>query len=474
MASNSIFESLPGFPARFQRVDTRRMPVMTTTPKMLDSSPTLLVDVKPRVQVEASVAHIPQQVPAMEALGELNLPEHQGEMVRTDSPNFLCSRLPPHWRCNKTLPVAFKVVILGDVSDGTLVTVLAGNDENFSAELRNATAVVKNRIARFNDLRFVGRSGRGKSLNVTITTFTSPVQVATYHRAIKVTVDGPREPRRHRQRMGEEGLKPNSVGLFAADRLLHLSSQLGPPGIRPTMAVNHCFSSSTHDMSRHSQASPTWGYDQHYPQYLAQVAGSTGHVTSAPVSPVRPGGLPAITPEMAGRLPGAPDLSPFTASRISLEGQFPSLPSLLDPRIHYPGTFPYSPAPSSTGSIGLGVSNPSTAHYAPTYLPPPYPGSPPAQPGTATVFQGTSAPYQLYYGTSNGAAYQFSVVAGGERSGQPHTSISIASPSISLAPSSHHGQDASAEVMEPDVNERESPSVLAPPGRMDEALWRPC
>uniref|UniRef100_A0A5F8GCM2 Runt domain-containing protein n=1 Tax=Monodelphis domestica TaxID=13616 RepID=A0A5F8GCM2_MONDO len=30
---------------------------------------------------------------------------------------------------------------------------------------------------------------------LTITVFTNPTQVATYHRAIKVTVDGPREPR---------------------------------------------------------------------------------------------------------------------------------------------------------------------------------------------------------------------------------------------------------------------------------------
>lgn len=46
--------------------------------------------------------------------------------------------------------------------DGTVVTVMAGNDENYSAELRNASAVMKNQVARFNDLRFVGRSGRGK------------------------------------------------------------------------------------------------------------------------------------------------------------------------------------------------------------------------------------------------------------------------------------------------------------------------
>ncbi len=58
--------------------------------------------------------------------------------------------------------IGWQVVALGDISDGTLVTVMAGNDENYSAELRNATAAIKNQVARFNDLRFVGRSGRGK------------------------------------------------------------------------------------------------------------------------------------------------------------------------------------------------------------------------------------------------------------------------------------------------------------------------
>lgn len=41
------------------------------------------------------------------------LADHAGELVRTDSPNFLCSVLPSHWRCNKTLPVAFKVSAAG-------------------------------------------------------------------------------------------------------------------------------------------------------------------------------------------------------------------------------------------------------------------------------------------------------------------------------------------------------------------------
>ena len=92
------------------------------------------------------------------------LADFPGELVRTESPNFVCSVLPSHWRCNKSLPVAFKVVSLGEIKDGTMVSIAAGNDENHCAELRNATAVMKNNVARFNDLRFVGRSGRGKLL----------------------------------------------------------------------------------------------------------------------------------------------------------------------------------------------------------------------------------------------------------------------------------------------------------------------
>lgn len=92
------------------------------------------------------------------------LNEHPGELVKTGSPNVVCSALPSHWRSNKTLPVAFRVVSLGEVLDGTIVTIRAGNDDNYCAELRNATAVMKNQVAKFNDLRFVGRSGRGKKI----------------------------------------------------------------------------------------------------------------------------------------------------------------------------------------------------------------------------------------------------------------------------------------------------------------------
>ncbi|KAF5270175.1 hypothetical protein FQR65_LT05655 [Abscondita terminalis] len=124
-----------------------------------------------------------------------SLQEYHGELVQTGSPTVLCSALPNHWRSNKSLPIAFKVVALDDIQDGTVVTLRAGNDENFCAELRNCTAVMKNQVAKFNDLRFVGRSGRGKSFSLSIMISTSPFQVATYNKAIKVTVDGPREPR---------------------------------------------------------------------------------------------------------------------------------------------------------------------------------------------------------------------------------------------------------------------------------------
>ncbi|CAG0880846.1 unnamed protein product [Cyprideis torosa] len=124
------------------------------------------------------------------------LADHRGDLTRTGAPNVICSAVPTHWRSNKTLPIAFKVIILSEIMDGTQVTVRAGNDENISGELRNSTAFVKNQVAKFNDLRFVGRSGRvGKSFNLTITINTSPMIVTTYLKAIKVTVDGPREPR---------------------------------------------------------------------------------------------------------------------------------------------------------------------------------------------------------------------------------------------------------------------------------------
>ncbi|XP_065111053.1 runt-related transcription factor 2 isoform X2 [Paramisgurnus dabryanus] len=339
--------------------------------------------------------------------------DHPAELVRTDSPNFLCSVLPSHWRCNKTLPVAFKVVALGDVTDGTVVTVMAGNDENYSAELRNASAVMKNQVARFNDLRFVGRSGRGKSFTLTITVFTNPPQVATYHRAIKVTVDGPREPRNPRQ----------------------------------------------------AQSSPPWSYEQPYTPYLSQMTSPSIHSTT-PLSSTRATGLPSIS-DVPRRLSGTSDLSPFSADPRQFERQFPALSSLTEsrfssPRMHYPATFTYTPTPVTSG-MSLGMS--TTTHYH-TYLPPPYPGSTQNQSGP---FQTSSTPY-LYYGASSGS-YQFSMVPGGDRSPSrmlpPCTSASTGSTLINPnLPNQTDGGEA-------DGSHSSSPTVLNSSGRMDESVWRP-
>lgn len=143
----------------------------------------------------SNAAKMPSSMTDMFASLHEMLQEYHGELAQTGSPSILCSALPNHWRSNKSLPGAFKVIALDDVPDGTLVTIKCGNDENYCGELRNSTAIMKNQVAKFNDLRFVGRSGRGKSFTLTITIATYPVQIASYTKAIKVTVDGPREPR---------------------------------------------------------------------------------------------------------------------------------------------------------------------------------------------------------------------------------------------------------------------------------------
>lgn len=132
---------------------------------------------------------------------------HNQNLVQTGSPMIFCSALPSHWRSNKSLPCPFKVIALdSDIPDGTEVIVSAGNDGNWENDkanhLKNNTSHLKDGVAEFNDMRFVGRSGRGKSFTVTITIRASitameviPDQVATYNKAIRVTVDGPREPR---------------------------------------------------------------------------------------------------------------------------------------------------------------------------------------------------------------------------------------------------------------------------------------
>ncbi|XP_004566627.1 runt-related transcription factor 3 isoform X2 [Maylandia zebra] len=356
------------------------------------------------------------------------LADHAGELVRTDSPNFLCSVLPSHWRCNKTLPVAFKVVALGDVPDGTLVTVMAGNDENYSAELRNASAVMKNQVARFNDLRFVGRSGRGKSFTLTITVFTGPPQVATYHRAIKVTVDGPREPRRHRVKLEDPQKMQFSDRLSEIERYQR-SMRIGPGNTNPRQ-IHQPHLGTTPALWQEQMDTPTLK-------------------TCKVEEDLRP--WPATT-ELFPQRTTFPSLSPLTDPRFS------------DPRMHYPGAFPYSTNTSSTGISGLSMSASTRYH---TYLPPPYSNN------QSQNFQSNS---YLYYGTGSGS-YQFSMVApgntGGERSPTRLLSCSGATGTGGTNSLMNPGLNTQSEGVEADGSHSNSPTAMSASGRLDESVWRP-
>ncbi|XP_060754613.1 runt-related transcription factor 1 isoform X1 [Neoarius graeffei] len=453
MASNSIFETFPSYQSCFTR---DQAPHRRFTPPSSSLGPGKMSDTLPAIGAhEGGGGKLRMCDRSMEVLSE-----HPGELVRTDSPNFLCSVLPTHWRCNKTLPIAFKVVALGDIPDGTLVTVMAGNDENYSAELRNATAAIKNQVARFNDLRFVGRSGRGKSFTLTITVFTNPPQVATYQRAIKITVDGPREPRRHRQKL-EEAVKPGALAF--SEQLRRSAMRCSPhqasaPNPRPALNTPP-FGSPAHSQipdSRQMQTSPSWSYEQSYP-YLGAISAPAIH----PTTPISPSRNPIHCSDL------------FSDPRVGLERPFSSIPSLpdnrfTDPRVPYPtAAFTYTPTPV-TNAIGIGMSamTAPTGRYH-TYLPPPYPAG--SSQGQSGHFQASTSPYHLYYSSATGS-YQFSMMSGGgggDRSPPrilpPCTSASTGS--ALLHPSLPNQNDI---VVEAEESHSSSPTSMSA-----EAVWRP-
>ncbi|XP_067116406.1 runt-related transcription factor 1 isoform X3 [Osmerus mordax] len=415
MASNSIFESWSSYQPGFLKDHPpgRRF----TPPSTTLSSGKVSEGLPLGAQDSSGAALVSKLRMADRGMVEV-LSDHPGELVRTDSPNFLCSILPTHWRCNKTLPIAFKVVALGDIPDGTpWLRLMAGNDENYSAELRNATAAIKNQVARFNDLRFVGRSGRGKSFTLTITVFTNPPQVATYQRAIKITVDGPREPRHSRQ----------------------------------------------------MQTSPSWSYEPSYP-YLGQMTTPTIH-SSTPISPSR-----SSLGDLPSRLSG-PDLTAFGDPRMTLDRPFSSLPSLpdgrfSDPRMHYPPTaaFTYTPTPVSNSTLGLSMatamaSTPTGRYH--TYLPPPYPSN--TSQGQGGPFQTSSSPYHLYYSNAAGS-YHFSMMAGGGGDRSPPRILppcTNASTGSALLHPSLPNQNDGVGV------EAEGSHSSSPTNMVAEAVWRP-
>ncbi|XP_034951558.1 runt-related transcription factor 1-like [Chelonus insularis] len=285
--------------------------------------------------------------------------EHPGELVKTGSPHLVCTVLPAHWRSNKTLPVAFKVVALGEVGDGTLVTVRAGNDENCCAELRNSTALMKNQVAKFNDLRFVGRSGRGKSFTLTITVSTTPPQVATYTKAIKVTVDGPREPRSktseyhwHQQQFHAFAFaSQRGTPFFASplvDSLQPLPNPLQPlpnplQPRDPLSSFRHAMPGNCQNMSQFGLTpGNSWGYGSTagYAGYLPGPLSSCAAQAPFPPPPPPPsapasslttfsGAAAMSTPTAPDSTAGSPNVTSGNSSRTPQQDAFSSVSSLV-------------------------------------------------------------------------------------------------------------------------------------------------
>ncbi|MFH4982542.1 hypothetical protein AB6A40_009251 [Gnathostoma spinigerum] len=159
------------------------------------------------------------------------------KILQTGCPNVICTALPSHWRSNKSLPYPFTVFALGPVPDGTVVTVAAGNEENCCADLRNNKTQMNGQIARFNDLRFVGKSGRGKNFHLTITIDTRPAQVAIVGKAIKVTVDGPRDSRNNkRQVFDHRPFHPEEVSNPSAKFAKRMAMEMIPRPVPMTIA----------------------------------------------------------------------------------------------------------------------------------------------------------------------------------------------------------------------------------------------
>lgn len=67
-----------------------------------------------------------------------------------------------HWRKNKSLRFVLRAKNHIDVKPNTRVIILAGNDYNACATLKNNVSWFREGQAEFNDLRFLGASGRGE------------------------------------------------------------------------------------------------------------------------------------------------------------------------------------------------------------------------------------------------------------------------------------------------------------------------
>lgn len=71
------------------------------------------------------------------------------------------SSLYSHWRKNKSLRFILRTKPKIEIPTNTRVVILAGNENNPCASLKNNIGCFRGGQAEFNDLRFLGVSGRG-------------------------------------------------------------------------------------------------------------------------------------------------------------------------------------------------------------------------------------------------------------------------------------------------------------------------
>ncbi|CAF0899121.1 unnamed protein product [Adineta ricciae] len=192
-----------------RRLSTESDKSSTSTTHSTESTgnyPSISTDHKPivdtnkiSVSTNTSKSNLIKRCSPMSSPAELLLARTKNTFIDLN-PYFECSSLPNHWRKNKSLHFVLRAKNLIEIKPNTRVIVLAGNDFNPCATLKNNVSWFRNGHAEFNDLRFLGASGRGKKFTLSIIIQTTPPQQCTYRRAIKITVDGPRKKRELKQK----------------------------------------------------------------------------------------------------------------------------------------------------------------------------------------------------------------------------------------------------------------------------------
>ncbi|CAF1567053.1 unnamed protein product [Adineta steineri] len=183
-----------------RRVSTESDKSSTSTAHSTESTttyPRTPIDRKLYIEIPKTTGNKPNVIKrnsTMSSPAEIVLARAKNTFVELN-PHFECSSLPNHWRKNKSLHFILRTKNRLAIKSNTRVFILAGNEFNPCATLKNNVSCFRNGQAEFNDLRFLAASGRGKKFTLSIIIETTPPQQCTYRRAIKITVDGPRKKR---------------------------------------------------------------------------------------------------------------------------------------------------------------------------------------------------------------------------------------------------------------------------------------